>query len=365
MMNKVDLLQETEIIYKTAKGYILAAYGSLIFDNIEEYLTHKLSGFGYHKIRLVSLHSLGGLVYQKVFYTSKSKLEGSTYLALNCSCRSASLAAANHEILQLMDLFENVCKDIMGLPVIFTRKLNHTYFIGIMTQEGVVEVANGKVLKKGNYYVVSSHFFSRVLEAMCYELIDEKGLIMSPSITPYSIGLIPIKRGEPGVNAYALEIKDKLLSLGVNCLYENLNETHLVTFTRYVKMGIPVIVKVGTKDLNEHKINVFFLPDLVHERLNLAEFYENLEAILKRVHFEIVKRSTQKMVNYIRNAKEISPTALVNKVYYCDKCIKSLIYDELNYLLLQPFNQAKVEKCSDCQAAAHLYYLIRKLPHLQ
>ena len=363
---KIALMEETNIISRTSHGYYLARYGSAIFDNIETYLNSKMIGFGYYKIRLVGLHSVSSLIKDKIFYNSKIKIEGHSYLCLNTQYRCDNLQVANHEVLQLMDLYHNACKDIMGLPVIFTRKAdNKGYFVGVMSPEGVIEVASGSVIGRNGSYIIKTHFYSRVLEAACLEMSDEKGLIISPSISPYSVAVVRIDYAAEGVTQYAKDIVQQLTEFGVNVLYENSEDSHTELIAHYTKLGIPLIVAVGAKDLAEQKVNVFSRIGAQHERLELRTFYDTIEAYLKRIHNEMVKYSTMKLVNYIRNARINTTTALVRKVYYCDACLKDHPCDETESVMLLPFNQSEPGKCDGCGTTdARLYYIIRKAPHI-
>ena len=95
----------------------------------------------------------------------------------------------------------------------------------------------------GSYGIGVSRLVAAIIEASH----DEKGIIWHRSVAPFLIGLINLKNGDDLCDKICEEIYQKLLSQGVEVLYDNTKNGAGQKFANMDLIGIPTQIIIGPK----------------------------------------------------------------------------------------------------------------------
>lgn len=87
----------------------------------------------------------------------------------------------------------------------------------------------------------------RILSAAIEEHNDADGMMLPPSIAPFSVVVTPVNVGDPAQKAAAQEIYQSCLSLGMDALLDDREERPGVKFKDADLIGIPYRITVGKK----------------------------------------------------------------------------------------------------------------------
>jgi prolyl-tRNA synthetase len=87
----------------------------------------------------------------------------------------------------------------------------------------------------------------RILSAAIEQNHDRDGMILPPSIAPFSVVITPVNHSEPAQKTAAEEIHDTCLALGLDALLDDRDERPGVKFKDADLIGIPFRITVGKK----------------------------------------------------------------------------------------------------------------------
>lgn len=153
--------------------------------------------------------------------------EGHCIFATEDQCRTFTL--------QILDLFKDLCEDVLGIPVVQGDKPKHEVFpgaIGTYTIESMMQ--DGKALQMGTSHMLSQNFLigadkkpmvsfldkeekqqvpfydswavtTRLIGAMFMTHGDDDGIVLSPRIAPVHCAILPIFGADMSENTKVLE----------------------------------------------------------------------------------------------------------------------------------------------------------------
>lgn len=206
--------------------------------------------------------------------------------------------------LGILDLYADLCENILAIPVVKGDKPAHEVFpgaIGTYTIESMMQ--DGKALQMGTSHMLSQNFFmgsdgkpmvsfldenekqqipfydswavtTRLIGAMFMTHGDDDGIVIPPKAAPVQVAVLPIFGSDAAENARVLEAARKLavsisgsekiypLHARKNGFEETSGELTVRIDTRetrlgdktfhQIHMGTPVRIELGSKDLAEN-----------------------------------------------------------------------------------------------------------------
>ncbi len=151
-------------------------------------------------------------------------------------------------------------------------------------------------------------FSERVLGSLIAISSDEKGLVLSPSLSPIQAVIIPIlkKGSEKILHAKAFDIVKELQREGIRAKLDNSEEEIGKKFEHWEKQGIPLRVEIGLREIKKGKI-VFFRRDLnkkveISEKRFLVEVKKMLDLVEKNIKSKnnaFFEQNTQEAKNFV------------------------------------------------------------------
>jgi prolyl-tRNA synthetase len=190
----------------------------------------------------------------------------------------ADEADAMRETLQMLDVYEQVARDIAAIPVVPGEKTPGERFAGAVktfTIEGMMR--DGKALQSGTSHYLGTNFakafgiqFSndagrlelchttswgmstRMIGGVIMTHGDDKGLVLPPRLAPYQVVIVPIARGDQGeavleaVRALAVRLKDAGIRVHVD---DRPQVSPGFKFNDWELRGVPLRLEIGPRDL--------------------------------------------------------------------------------------------------------------------
>lgn len=104
----------------------------------------------------------------------------------------------------------------------------------------------------GCYGIGSSRLIGAVVEASH----DDAGMIWPVAISPFRVGLINLKAGDPIATPFADKLYSQLGALGLDALYDDRDERAGVKYADMDLIGLPWQIIIGPRDAAEDKVEV-------------------------------------------------------------------------------------------------------------
>ena len=302
---------------------------------------------------------------------------------------------ARHETLSILDLYEQMGKNLLAIPFITGQKTEKEKFAGAVDTYTVEALMHdGKALQSGTTHYFGTGFAeafgikfqdrngklapvhqtswgvsTRLLGAIIMVHGDDEGLVLPPYVAPTQIVIVPIQMNKPGVSKKCEE------------LYETLKEKYRVKidmsdrtpgwkFAEYEMKGVPLRIEVGPRDLEKNQATVVFRHTREKIQVSLDELVNNIDGYLRKMHdemykkaLEFVKDSTRVAHTYDEFKQIINEKAGYVKMMWCGcKECEEKIKEETNATSrCIPFNQEHIgDVCPVCGKKATKMVLFAK-----
>jgi prolyl-tRNA synthetase len=186
---------------------------------------------------------------------------------------------AHEETKRMLEVYADVCENVLAIPVIKGQKTEKEKFAGAKFTYTIESLMHdGKALQSGTshhlgdgfakafgiqftdqegnlQYVqqTSWGFTTRIIGAMIMVHGDDRGLVMPPKVAPTQVMIVPIAQHKEGVLDFAYELKDKL-SKSVRVGIDASDKKPGWKFNEYEMKGIPLRLEVGPKDIENGQV---------------------------------------------------------------------------------------------------------------
>ncbi|MGD0558691.1 MAG: proline--tRNA ligase [Streptosporangiaceae bacterium] len=187
-------------------------------------------------------------------------------------------ADAMRETRQMLDVYEEVARDIAAMAVVPGEKTPGERFAGAVKTysiEGMMR--DGKALQAGTSHYLGTNFaqaFSirylsdagqqelchttswgmsaRMIGGVIMTHGDDKGLVLPPKLAPYQVVIVPIARGEAAdaVLAAVRELAARLKAAGIRAHVDDRPQVSPgFKFNEWEMRGVPLRLEIGPRDL--------------------------------------------------------------------------------------------------------------------
>ena len=190
----------------------------------------------------------------------------------------ADEAEAMAETLQMLDVYERVCRDLAAIPVVPGEKTPGERFAGaVKTFTVEAMMRDGKALQNGTSHYLGTNFakafgiqFSddtgrlqlchttswgittRMIGATIMTHGDDKGLVLPPKLAPYQVVVVPIARGDQAETVLdaVRELAGRLTDAGIRVHVDDRPQVSPgFKFNEWEMRGVPLRLELGPRDL--------------------------------------------------------------------------------------------------------------------
>jgi len=232
----------------------------------------------------------------------------------------ASHEDAHEEVLRMLDVYADVCENVLAVPVIKGLKTRAEKFAGAVRTyavEGMMQ--NGIALQCGTSHDLGQNFgkafnvqfqtnegkldyvwqtswgvTTRLIGALIMTHSDDKGLVLPPKVAPRKAVLVPIYRKDEE-RAQVMEVATKLAAeLGAH-LDVREGQNPGAKFFHWERRGVPVVFELGPRDVASGKIVIKRRDTGVKEIIPQEEAAGKLAATLEAMQTDLLAKARQRL----------------------------------------------------------------------
>ncbi|MCR5648338.1 MAG: proline--tRNA ligase [Oscillospiraceae bacterium] len=187
----------------------------------------------------------------------------------------ATAEEAIAETEQQLEIYADVCENLLAMPVIRGRKTDKEKFAGAeRTYTIECMMHDKKALQSG-----TSHYFgdgfarafgisfadkdntqrvphetswglsTRTIGGLIMTHGDNNGLVLPPRVAPLQVVVLPIAQHKPGVTEKALELVERLKKAGLSVKADVSDNSPGWKFAEYEMKGVPLRIEIGPRDI--------------------------------------------------------------------------------------------------------------------
>ncbi|KAH3666409.1 hypothetical protein WICMUC_005677 [Wickerhamomyces mucosus] len=241
-----------------------------------------------------------------------------------------SFEDSNEEVLQILDHYDAIYKDLLAVPVIKGKKTEKEKFAGGLfttTVEGYIP-ATGRGIQGATSHCLGQNFSkmfnisyedpegkedklfawqnswglsTRVIGVMVMIHSDNKGLVIPPRVSQNQAVVIPVgitaktsKEEEIAILDGAKKIEKELLAAGVRAVGDyRSNYSPGWKFSDWELKGLPIRLEFGPKDLQNESVTVVRRNDSQKFTVKLSELSTEIPIILDNLHNDLYNKAKE------------------------------------------------------------------------
>ena len=227
---------------------------------------------------------------------------------------------AEAETQQMLRVYEDFYLNALAIPAITGQKTDKEKFAGAEATYTIEPMMHNGVALQGG----TSHFFgdgfakafditftardntikhpfqtswgvsTRSIGAIIMTHGDDNGLILPPAVAPIQVVIIPIAQHKEGVLDKANEIKNRLAET-LRVKLDDGDQSTGWKFSQYEMKGVPVRLEIGPKDMENNSCVLVSRVTREKKFVSLDNVEEEVAAMLKQVHEELVARARKNL----------------------------------------------------------------------
>lgn len=268
---------------------------------------------------------------------------------------------AHEETVKMLDVYADVCENVLAIPVVKGQKTDKEKFAGAKFTYTIESLMHdGKALQSGTSHHLgdgfakafgiqftdkdgslqhvqqtSWGFTTRIIGAMIMVHGDDRGLVIPPKAAPTQLMIVPIAQHKEGVLDYAYNLKQTLASVarvGIDAS----DKKPGWKFNEYEMKGVPLRLEVGPKDIEKQQVvlvrrdtgeKIFVATD--HLETKVTEVLDDIQNQL----FEKAKRLREEKTYVALNFGELKEifdekTGFVKAMWCGDRSCEDQIKEE-------------------------------------
>ncbi len=262
--------------------------------------------------------------------TTRPFLRGSEFLWQEGHTIHETEKEAKEETLKMLEIYKDMAKDILAIPMITGQKSEKEKFAGALETYTIEALMHdGKVLQSG-----TSHYFgdgfakafdmkyldkenklkyvyqtswgisTRLIGAIIMVHGDDNGLILPPYIAPIQVIIIPIKQEVDGVLDKAYEVEAKLKENKIRVKVDAQDKSAGWKFSDAEMRGIPIRIEIGPKDIENNSCIIVKRNDYIKENVNLDIISSKIKETLKQINNEMYNKALEHLKNSIKETTD-------------------------------------------------------------
>ncbi len=255
----------------------------------------------------------------------------------------ATAEEAQEETLQMLEIYREVCEDVLAIPVFTGQKSDKEKFAGARATYSVeAMMQDGKALQAGTSHNFGTNFSepfeiqfldkdgtlkfchetswgssTRLIGAIIMTHGDERGLKLPPKVAPLQAVILPIAAHKGGVMEHCQQAFDQLKKAGLRVkLDDRDNVSPGWKFNEWELKGVPLRLEMGPRDI-ENGVATYMRRDTFEKgTLPLDNLVDGVKALLddiQRTMFETALAFNKAHTKDVHNMEEL--TAQVQQGY--------------------------------------------------
>lgn len=250
-------------------------------------------------------------------------IRGREFLWQEGHCAYQTKEECDNEVMNIINLYYDVYKELLAVPVIRGRKSEAEKFGGAdytLTVESYIK-GSGRAVQAATSHSLGTNF-ARMFDIKADDYVyqsswglttrsigvavmvhgDDIGLVLPPRVAYIQIIIIPCGKVNDGVNKYINDIKEKLKKYRIE-VDDRTNVNPGFKFNDWEIKGIPLRIEIGQRDVKNNSMVV--VPRHTLEKTNLTnddDLEVNIQNILDNMHNDLYNKAFDELTESIKKA---------------------------------------------------------------
>lgn len=225
---------------------------------------------------------------------------------------------AEQEALQMIEMYQQFCKEMLAIPVVLGRKTEKEKFAGAKATYTIESLMHdGKALQTATSHNLSDNFAkvfniqflndkgtleyghqtswgitTRLIGALIMVHGDESGLIIPPKIAPVQVMVVPIAQNKEGVVEKANALKQQLSEFA-RVDIDIRDKTPGWKFSEHEMRGVPLRLEVGPRDIEQEQVVLVRRDTKEKQIVPMDQLDEVIPALLETIQTEMYEKALQ------------------------------------------------------------------------
>ncbi len=327
--------------------------------------------------------------------TTRPFLRGSEFLWQEGHTMHASEVEAKEETLKMLEIYDNLGKDLLAIPFVKGKKTEKEKFAGALETYSIEALMHdGKALQSGtthyfgdgfskafgvqyldkdgkikNPYQTSWGVSTRLLGAIIMVHGDDNGLVLPPFVAPTQAVIVPIQIAKEGVMKKCHEVFDELKKSGIRVKLDDSDKTPGWKFAEYEVKGVPLRIEIGPRDIQNNVLTIVKRNDGSKEQISIDDVTNEVNRLLKKIHEEMYQAAFKNLLANIKEVhtyeelKEVVNKGGYAKMMWCgdEECENKIKEDTNATSRCMPFDQTAFDDvCPVCgKKAKYVIYFAK------
>ena len=327
--------------------------------------------------------------------TTRPFLRGAEFLWQEGHTMHESEEEARTETLKMLEVYDDLGRDILAIPFSKGRKTDKEKFSGALETYSIEALMpDGKALQCGtthyfgngfakafgiqfqskegkleNPYQTSWGVSTRLIGATIMVHGDDNGLVLPPYVAPIQIVVIPVAANKPGVIPAAREVAKTLKDAGFRVKIDDSDKSAGWKFSEYEMKGVPLRVEIGPRDIEKGQVCFAKRNDGTKCFVSNSEMVDKAKELLKTIHSEMYQKACKYLAEHVSDVKTLDELNVAldkggySKIHWCgDRACEDKIKELTNATArCIPFNQMEADGvCPVCGKKATKLVLFAK-----
>lgn len=261
--------------------------------------------------------------------TTRPFLRGKEFLWQEGHTAHATSEEAISETLQMLNIYDNLGKELLAIPFITGQKTEKEKFAGAVntyTIEALMQ--DGKALQSGTSHYFGNDFAkafnivfqdennkekpvyqtswgvtTRLIGAVIMVHGDDEGLVLPPHLAPIQVVAIPIQNQREEVINHLPKIEEVLKKTNLRYKIDNSTRRPGWKFSEYEMKGIPVRLEFGPRDIENGVVVLAKRNTREKITVKFEDLEKTLVKVINEVHQEMYEKALDHLNSNIRVAK--------------------------------------------------------------
>lgn len=258
--------------------------------------------------------------------TTRPFLRGSEFLWQEGHTMHESEEEARTETLRMLDIYDDLGKELLAIPFVKGRKTENEKFAGALETYTIEALMpDGKALQSGTTHYFGTGFAkafgieyqgrdgklhnphqtswgvsTRLIGALIMVHGDDNGLVLPPYVAPIQVVVIPAAMNKPGVLPAARAVAEKLKEAGIRTKIDDSDKTAGWKFSEYEMKGVPLRLEIGPRDIENGVVTLVKRHNGEKFIVKNDELLETIPSLLKTIHEEMYHKALHYLLEHIR-----------------------------------------------------------------
>ncbi|MCR5348955.1 MAG: proline--tRNA ligase [Bacilli bacterium] len=253
--------------------------------------------------------------------TTRPFLRGSEFLWQEGHCLFETEEEARGNALTMLEVYDEVGRDVLAIPFVKGRKTEHEKFAGAVATYTIEALMHdGKALQAGTTHYFGQGFAeafgirflgrnnklevphqtswgvsTRLIGAVIMVHGDDNGLVLPPAVAPIQVVIVPIRQEAEGIMPTCNQIKEKLVEAGYRVKVDDSDRTPGWKFAQWEMKGVPLRIEIGPRDLQEGKLMITKRVNGEKISLSIDEVVDKVPEILEQIHQDMYAKAKDQL----------------------------------------------------------------------